>query len=317
MISAFGFVFTCRADWYTYTPVAGSWVPAPPPLTDKPSINVLSPESYTGITSHTIILFVVTMPSTWVYGDPPNYASALWGTIRNVTCTLDQNEVIFFNNTAYGRDGTPATNSPININYSFAVNQASVGPHSLTINVAADTFCMNYERINQGYHYAQNIYCNDSSCETFWFGVDALAITNLSIENKSYTTSYLPLTYEINGTSTWAGFSLDSQANQTIYGNSTLTGLTEGNHTLIVYVKDSFGNMGKSDEVFFNVMFPTPTPSPSAIQQPTAEPSQTPEYVQIGDFTPAIMLIGIVAIAVVVVAVAVTVQLRKRRCRRF
>jgi N-acetylneuraminic acid mutarotase len=52
---------------------------------------------------------------------------------------------------------------------------------------------------------------------------------------------------------------------------------------------------------------PLPIPSasspPSITEQPTLEPSPTPDYVQIGDFTPAIILISTTAIAIAVGAI--------------
>lgn len=253
---------------FTYTASAYSWVWAPGPLTDKPIITLLTPRNYASMGNQTTILFNVAMPSTWEQSLPGhNVGPTLWGTIRNVTCTLDQKQ-FFFDDTVYGRDAKPVLigsttvfpkNYPISINYSCSVNQISVGPHSLTIYVAADTFCMNWERIIDGYHYPQNIYCDVSTNENFSFDVDALSITNLSIENKTYYTSYLPLTYDINGTATWIGFSLDDQANVTIYGNYTLTDLTEGKHSIVVYANDTFGNMGKSETVTFTVAKPFPT----------------------------------------------------------
>ncbi len=80
-----------------------------------------------------------------------------------------------------------------------------------------------------------------------------MTITILSVENKTYGTSCLPLTYNINGTDSWTGYSLDNQENVTASGNVTLTDLTEGNHSLVVYANDTFGNMEKSDTVFFTV----------------------------------------------------------------
>jgi hypothetical protein len=55
---------------------------------------------------------------------------------------------------------------------------------------------------------------------------------------------------------------LDNQANVTVNGNCTLTGLTEGNHSIVVYANDTFGNMGKSETVAFTVAKPEPEPEP-------------------------------------------------------
>ncbi len=51
---------------------------------------------------------------------------------------------------------------------------------------------------------------------------------------------------------TWVGFSLDGQSNQTLHGNTTLTGLTNGVHNITVYAKDIYGNEGASQTMFFS-----------------------------------------------------------------
>jgi len=49
------------------------------------------------------------------------------------------------------------------------------------------------------------------------------------------------------------GYSLDGQLNVTITENTTLPGLPDGPHSLIVYANDTAGNMGSSDIVYFTV----------------------------------------------------------------
>ncbi len=49
------------------------------------------------------------------------------------------------------------------------------------------------------------------------------SISILSPENKSYTVKDVPLTFTVNETASWIGYSLDGQANETITGNVTLT----------------------------------------------------------------------------------------------
>ena len=39
----------------------------------------------------------------------------------------------------------------------------------------------------------------------------------------------------------------------TIAGNTTLTGLSDGSHSIVIYSNDTLGNMGKSDTIFFEV----------------------------------------------------------------
>ncbi len=72
-------------------------------------------------------------------------------------------------------------------------------------------------------------------------------ITILSPENKTYTVNTdIQLTFTLDELADWIGYSLDGQANVTITGNSTLTGLSDGSHCMVVYANDTFDNMGSS-----------------------------------------------------------------------
>jgi len=52
---------------------------------------------------------------------------------------------------------------------------------------------------------------------------------------------------------------LDTQANVTISGNSSLPELSYGSHSITVYANDSLGNMGASESIYFNISEPFPT----------------------------------------------------------
>jgi parallel beta-helix repeat protein len=78
-------------------------------------------------------------------------------------------------------------------------------------------------------------------------------ITVLSPENKTYPSKDVALTLTFNKPTFWIGYSLDSQANVTISGNTTLTDLSEGPHSITVYANDTGENMGYSDPVHFSV----------------------------------------------------------------
>jgi hypothetical protein len=61
------------------------------------------------------------------------------------------------------------------------------------------------------------------------------------------------LVFSVNEEYSWLGYSFDSFANVTIAGNTTLTDLPDGNHSIVVYVNNTFGLMGKSEIVHFTV----------------------------------------------------------------
>jgi len=78
----------------------------------------------------------------------------------------------------------------------------------------------------------------------------------ISPENTTYSSSTIPLIFTVNEPVSWIGYSLDKASNITIMGNVTLTNLTEGLHSIIVYANDTSGNMGASNEILFTVQIP-------------------------------------------------------------
>jgi|GEM_PF-864728 len=75
----------------------------------------------------------------------------------------------------------------------------------------------------------------------------------LSPENKTYSVDGVPLTLTVSESTSWIGYSLDGQANVTITGNKTLSVLSDGLHSLIVYANDTAGNTGTSEMVYFTI----------------------------------------------------------------
>jgi len=76
-------------------------------------------------------------------------------------------------------------------------------------------------------------------------------ITILFPQNKTYFTSSIPLAFATNSETLWTGYSLDNQANVTITGNTTLTGLAIGSHNIVIYANNTYGKMGASSKVYF------------------------------------------------------------------
>jgi len=90
-------------------------------------------------------------------------------------------------------------------------------------------------------------------------------ISNLSLENKTYNTAEILLSFNIEETVSWIAYCLDNQENRTMAGlydpniwgsqfNETLKGLAEGSHSLVVYANDTAGNTGASETVYFTII---------------------------------------------------------------
>ncbi len=91
-----------------------------------------------------------------------------------------------------------------------------------------------------------------------------LRVSILSLENKTYDTSDVSLNFTVNTSASEITYSIDGQKNVTIAGNTTLTGLANGNHNLTVYAKDAAWKIGASETMHFNVEVPeVPEPFPT------------------------------------------------------
>jgi hypothetical protein len=104
--------------------------------------------------------------------------------------------------------------------------------------------------------------------DTVYFTIDQKAttidstppiVTLLSIENETYDTTNIPLNFIVNEETSQVSYSLDGHDNITITGNGTLTELSIGPHSLTLYAKDSAGNTGASETIYFSEEAPFPT----------------------------------------------------------
>jgi N-acetylneuraminic acid mutarotase len=75
----------------------------------------------------------------------------------------------------------------------------------------------------------------------------------LSPENKTYTSTDIQLVLFVNRPTTWMGYSLDGQDNVSITGDTGLSDVSEGLHSITVYVNDTFGNMVSSGNLSFSI----------------------------------------------------------------
>jgi N-acetylneuraminic acid mutarotase len=97
------------------------------------------------------------------------------------------------------------------------------------------------------------LYATNEQYTPFGYGTVPPAIAVVSPENKTYTSSNVSLAFTVNKPALWMGYSLDSQDNVTITGNTTLAGLANGLHNITVYAKDEFENTGASETVTFTI----------------------------------------------------------------
>ena len=78
-------------------------------------------------------------------------------------------------------------------------------------------------------------------------------ISPIDGENYSGTISF---DFLLSKNASWIGYSNDNEDLITILSNTTITGLPNGSHSIVVYANDTFGNMGTSQTVNFTVELP-------------------------------------------------------------
>ena len=83
-------------------------------------------------------------------------------------------------------------------------------------------------------------------------------ITLESPKNETYYGTSIPLQFSSSEHIPWAGYKLDNENVTDISGNTNISGLAVGSHTLTVYVVDVAGNNGASETVTFKVAGPFP-----------------------------------------------------------
>jgi hypothetical protein len=151
-------------------------------------------------------------------------------TVNNVSLTFTVDKSTSW--IGYGLDGQ----ANITISGNTTLTGLSDGSHNITV-------------------YATDILGNIGSSVRVHFTIDTTlpSISILSPQNKTYDTTGIPLNFTVNEPVSWIAYSLDGQTNVTITGNTTITGLPYGHHSLVVYATDTDGNTGASETVYFSI----------------------------------------------------------------
>ena len=101
-----------------------------------------------------------------------------------------------------------------------------------------------------------NFFLIDGYSQVYFVIRGAPSFELLTDQSANITFSSFPLNFTVDQPTSWLGYSLDNSANVTIDGNTTLTGLSDGNHSLIVYGNNTFGDMAKSETINFTAKEP-------------------------------------------------------------
>jgi hypothetical protein len=138
--------------------------------------------------------------------------------------------------------------------FSHKLNLTSIpeGNHNITIRA------IEYGKYwSETFHYT-TFSITGSSSISFTIDTTPPVISALSVENKTYSTSDVPLNVTVNEPVSQVIYSLDGQENVTVAGNTTLADLSMGVHNVTVYAWDTAGNVEASKTITFTVTpFPT------------------------------------------------------------
>ena len=238
-----------------------------PPSVTPPSITILSPLNYTTYNENDVILafdaVVGQAPSSLPYLPTKVFKELSLTEVYYEADWLENKTVV--NGTSRFSYAYDKTHGSIVGSYSCNLRLKDVpeGNHSITIKATERGY---YYLVVRGVSFEYYGY-SKNSVSSVHFKVDSVPIVSfLSFENKTFVASDVPLNFTVNQEVSKIVYCFDGQGNVTTNGNTTLTGLPNGEHNVTVYATDDTGNTGASETVVFNVDVPEPPePFPTAL----------------------------------------------------
>jgi hypothetical protein len=231
---------------------------SPKPGTIPPSITVGTPENNSFYTTNQISLtFNVTLPQS-------NITSATGISYVSYNADWKEKPIQIYNpegmatGLMYHEGASPLCTFKDGVDC-FKIDFYGIpeGNHSITIQAVGE--CQYHEDI-----WVQRFFI-DSAPSIVNFTIDTIApaVSVISMENQTYASSDVPLSFAVNETTSQITYSLDGQQNMTAAENTMLTNLPNGVHNVTVYAGDPAGNVGTSQTATFTVAKePEPEPFP-------------------------------------------------------
>jgi hypothetical protein len=220
--------------------------------TEAPEISVISPQNKKVYTTDTVSLNLKVK-----VGDSNTAASRF---LREIFCKADWLSTKFsiYNGSTYQTEFAETIN----------LNCVPDGNHTLLI-YAIESGRYITQRgpegsglnvISYAYYYLS---FNITAAALVRFTVDATPpeITILEIENETFADSEVPLNFTVSESVSRISYVLNGQDNSTLFGNTTLTGLGNGEQSITVYAWDEAGNIGTSETVTFTIAKTNPIPT--------------------------------------------------------
>ena len=224
---------------------------SPPEGTQPPAITILNPNNNTAYASNNVAFtFNVSIPESneVSLSITEIYYKASW---QSSNTSVDLRALRIANNYR-----TPT---------SFSINvTVADGPRWIVVYAVARGFSHETRHEIKGIYsttYYIGYKISGSSAVNFTIDTVPPEISVLTMENKTYDTSNVPLSFTVNEPSSQTAYSLDGQDNVTFARDTILTGLSEGEHNVTVFATDEAGNTGASETVTFTVAKPAPFPT--------------------------------------------------------
>jgi hypothetical protein len=236
---------TKLVNWTKANPWMGTdWV-APKDTTKPPVLTIKSPEENRLYRSNNVTLSFDARLGASISGEYMRimqvYYKADW----------EQNETYVYNNE--GIYIPYDENAITEFSYDMELTGVPEGKHYITVHAVEWGAYINGLFVHM-------FSINGSSSVSFTVDVSP-NISVLPLVNKTYEFSDVPLEFTVNKPVSQITYSLDGKENFSISGNTTLTGLTNGDHYLTVYAEDEYGHTGASEIIYFSVEVPEPFPT--------------------------------------------------------
>jgi hypothetical protein len=276
-------IFLLMAEPVVGNPTPFDYVGPSTPDTNLPQITIQLPElNKTYNINNVPYSIIVEKPSSWFDYDQIN------GQLFSVVYYLDNGAKVTLANLSSIEEYYNKQPS----NFQGSLSGLSDGNHSLEVYVYGVSYYLGPQQVQGVPSY---YYLNNSYAICFMIDTTSPSISNLSIENRTYNTTEIPLNFEVNEPTSNITYCLDNASNVTISGNTTLTGLSVGAHNVTVYIRDVAGNIGSSQTIDFVVAHET-------------EPEQKP--------FPTMVVVTASGASLVIVGIFLLVHFKKRKQQR-
>ncbi len=221
------------------------WTEVPPPTgTQAPIITIHTPQNGSYYQKNVNLTLDVIIPKTnGTYSIDELYYVGSWKP-NEVTYIAKK----FGVNTSFSVDLTPVPGG----NLSITLYAVGAGFYMTSQELGSDPYTMIT-------HFA-SFKMTGHSTVSFIKDLVPPRIIVQSPQNTTYNSSEVKLDFTVNEGVSQILYNLDNKGNQTISGDSTLTGLLNGEHNMTLYVADLAGNAVSSKILFFNVNSPEPFP---------------------------------------------------------